>query len=460
MYDLIIVGSGTAGITAYKEAIKHTDNILIINAGPWDTTCARVGCMPSKVLIASANRMHLIQHAHDLALNIDSEVTPNNVMSRVRELRDFFTQATLKEVNQWNPKHKISGHAKFVDAQTVEVDGQYYQAKSFILAVGSRPNIDSKQKEVLGERLLSSNEVFELPTLPESLAVIGSGVIAVELAQAMQRLGVKTTIFARSQKVGSLTSPVLQELAQQQLSSELEIKFKTVPDEMIRQGDQVQIKFKQNDQPETLKVDYVLTATGRSSNLDQLELEKIDPSYTDIKNLPIDLSTKQLANYPIFIIGDAAPDAPIQHEAAYAGKKIVKNCLNYPDVQAIPKLTPLAIVFSQPEMAIIGKNYQQLKKAKTDFVTGFISYERQGRARVEATNMGGAEIYIDRSTRKLLGAELFCAQAEHLGHLLVWLIGEGVTIDQILEKPFYHPTLEEGLRTALKHARRQLADQY
>nr|WP_312695722.1 FAD-dependent oxidoreductase [Leuconostoc pseudomesenteroides] len=105
MYDLIIIGSGTAGITAYKEAIKHTDNILIINAGPWDTTCARVGCMPSKVLIASANRMHLIQHAHDLALNIDSEVSPNNVMSRVRELRDFFTQATLKEVNQWNPKH-------------------------------------------------------------------------------------------------------------------------------------------------------------------------------------------------------------------------------------------------------------------------------------------------------------------------------------------------------------------
>ena len=117
-------------------------------------------------------------------------------------------------------------------------------------------------------------------------------------------------------------------------------------------------------------------------------------------------------------------------------------------------------MFSQPEMAIIGKNYQQLKKAKTDFVTGFISYERQGRARVEATNMGGAEIYVDRSTRKLLGAELFCAQAEHLGHLLVWLIGEGVTIDQILEKPFYHPTLEEGLRTAFKHARRQLADQY
>jgi len=227
MYDLIIIGSGTAGITAYKEAIKHTDNILIINAGPWDTTCARVGCMPSKVLIASANR-------------------------------------------------KISGHAKFVDAQTVEVDGQYYQAKSFILAVGSRPNIDSKQKEVLGERLLSSNEVFELPTLPKSLAVIGSGVIAIELAQAMQRLGVKTTVFARSQKVGSLTSPVLQELAQQQLSSELEIKFKTVPDEMIRQGDQVQIKFKQNDQPENLEVDYVLTATGRSSNLDQLDLEKID----------------------------------------------------------------------------------------------------------------------------------------------------------------------------------------
>ena len=74
MYDIIIIGAGTAGISAYKEAIKHTQNILIINKGPWDTTCARVGCMPSKVLISSANRMHDIQHAYEVSLAVQSQI--------------------------------------------------------------------------------------------------------------------------------------------------------------------------------------------------------------------------------------------------------------------------------------------------------------------------------------------------------------------------------------------------
>ena len=84
MYDIIIIGAGTAGIAAYKEAIKHTQNILIINDGPWDTTCARVGCMPSKVLISTANRMYDIQHAEEVALNVESKIDTSNVMLHVR----------------------------------------------------------------------------------------------------------------------------------------------------------------------------------------------------------------------------------------------------------------------------------------------------------------------------------------------------------------------------------------
>src|SRR5699024_4776118 len=101
----------------------------------------------------------------------------------------------------WETSHKVSGHAKFIDAHTVEVNGQSYQAKSFIVAVGSRPNIDETLKQKLKDKFITSNEIFEFSQLPKSLAVIGSGIIAIELAQAMQRLGVQTTMFARSQKV-------------------------------------------------------------------------------------------------------------------------------------------------------------------------------------------------------------------------------------------------------------------
>ena len=124
MYDIIIIGAGTAGISAYKEAIKHTQNILIINKGPWDTTCARVGCMPSKVLISVANRMHDIQNAQKVALTVQSDIDTSAVMQHVQTLRDRFTRATLRDVDSWKAEHKISGEAKFINSNTVEVNNQ------------------------------------------------------------------------------------------------------------------------------------------------------------------------------------------------------------------------------------------------------------------------------------------------------------------------------------------------
>lgn len=456
MYDIIIIGAGTAGISAYKEAVKYTSNLLIINKGPWDTTCVRVGCMPSKVLISTANRMHDIQYADEVALSVQSEINTDRVMQHVQNLRDRFAQATLKDVESWEEKHKIDGEAKFINAHTVEVNGQQYQAKSFILAVGSTPTYDKDWKKNIGNKLITSDEVFELKTLPKSIAVIGSGVIAIELAQAMHRLGVNTTIFARSKKVGVLTSPSLQAIAQTTLSKELDIKFEILPNSIEDTKHGVAVSFIENDESNTIQVDYVLTATGRSSNLSTLALENIDASFSDLKNLPIHKNSKQLANFPIFIVGDAFTQTPLQHEAAHEGRNVVSSCLNFPKIQDLNTLAPLGIVFCSPEMGMVGQNYAALSKSNIEFITGFVSYEKQGRALVLGKNKGAIEVYVDKKTRKLLGAELFVESAEHMAHLLSWMIAEDLTIDEILSKPFYHPTLEEGIRTALKHARRQL----
>ena len=457
MYDIIIIGAGTAGISAYKEAIKHTQNILIINHGPWDTTCARVGCMPSKVLIASANRLHDAQSTKNVGLEITLDTNTTQVMQHVRHLRDRFTQATLKDVQQWNPEHKISGQAHFINANTISVNNQQYQAKSFILAVGSTPNLQLDWKEVLKERYITTDEFFELKQLPKRVAVIGSGVIAIELAQAMHRLGVEVTIFARSKKIGSLSSDTLQALAREHLSQELNILFETLPQQVRLDKHGIAIEFINSDKKtQTLEVDYILSATGRSSLLNTLQLTNIDSSYDNTKKLPIHLNTKQLGEYPIFIAGDAFTNTPLQHEAAHEGRMLVMQCLNPDKIQNVKTLTPLGIVFSSPEMATAGQSYAQLKAKNIDFVVGFASYERQGRAITLGKNHGALEVYIERASQKLLGAELFMHQAEHLAHLLSWMIAENCNLEQILDKPYYHPTLEEGLRTALKHARRQL----
>ena len=458
MYDIIIIGAGTAGISAYKTASKKTTNLLIINHGPWDTTCARVGCMPSKILISSANRALNIEEAENVGLTVQADINTDHVMPHLRTLRDRFTRATIKDVDQWPAEHKISGKAHFINQNTVEVNGQQYQAKSFIIAVGSTPTLNTTWKNELADRLITSDHIFELEHLPQSIAIVGSGVIALELAQALNHLGVDTTVFARSKRVGVLTSPDLQTNAQQVIGENLKILFETLPDTVKRTDTGVEIQFKYQDETKKIEVDYLLAATGRSSLLPSLELENIDASFNDPKQLPIHPQTKQLGNYPIFIVGDAHTTTPLQHEAAHEGKYAVNNCLNYPKLQNLKTLVPLGIVFSHPEMAIVGQSYKQLKNDQIDFVSGYASYEKQGRALVSGQNQGGLEVYIDRKSRKLLGAEIFMATAGHLAHLLAWMIDMDADLEDLINKPYYHPTLEEGLRTALKHARRQLID--
>lgn len=457
MYDLIIIGAGSAGFSAYKEAIQHTQNILIINAGPWDTTCARVGCMPSKVLISSANQLHDAHHLTQVGILGQGMWDTSKVMQRVRTLRDDFTSGTQKEADSWNNDHKIQGNAQFINANTVQVNGKTYQAKSFILAVGSTPRPNSEWEKELKGKLLTSDTIFELPTLPKSLGVIGSGVIALELAQAMQRLGVKVTVFARSEHLGALTSPKLQKLAQNVIGQELNILFKTIPNKVsLNSNQKVEIQYDLQGQMHSTTVDYLLNATGRVSNLTSLNLEKIDSQFEDIKNLPIHSQTKQLGDYPIFVVGDAFTSTPVQHEASNEGKLAVHNCLNPNHLISLKPLIPFSITFCSPEMAMVGKSYKSLKNTADAFEVGFVSYEKQGRARVLGKNVGGIEIYADRTTHKVLGAELFCEDAEHLAHLLAWSMQESKTVEQLLQQPFYHPTLEEGLRTALRDLNKKL----
>jgi len=143
-------------------------------------------------------------------------------------------------------------------------------------------------------------------------------VIALEIAQALHRLGVETTIFARSKRIGILTSSKLQQLAQKELGKELKILFEILPSEVKYNSEGVILNYKLEEKEKTLNVEYVLVATGRSSLLDTLKLENIDDSFKDIKSLPINAKTKQLESYPIFIVGDAYTSTPLQHDSKYS----------------------------------------------------------------------------------------------------------------------------------------------
>jgi dihydrolipoamide dehydrogenase len=168
-----------------------------------------------------------------------------------------------------------------------------------------------------------------------------------------------------------------------------------------------------------------------------------------------DPCTLQAGQHPVFMAGDANGVLPLLHEAADEGRAAGDNAARFPHGAALIRRAPLSIVFSHPAIAMVGERYIDL--APGTFVTGKVSFENQGRSRVMLRNQGLMHVYVDSESRRFVGAEWIGPAAEHIAHLLAWGLQMKLTVDRMLEMPFYHPVVEEGVRTALRDAQGKLA---
>ncbi len=446
-WDVIIIGAGTAGLAALREVSKQTDKVLMINAGAYGTTCARVGCMPSKVLIESARAFHDciklqafgIRGSHSIAADIPA------VLQHVRDLRDHFVSGTLQATDRLNER-SITGRARLTGPDSVEVEGRTYHADRIIIATGSRPILPAPWNE-LGDRLLTTDTLFEQETLPDRIAVIGLGPVGLEMAQALAYLGIRVYAFDKTEKLAGLSDPQVNDTLREALEKDFTIH--TGEDVNLRShGQSVLVEAGEI----TVEVDKVLVAVGRKPNIDSLNLESLGVALDDRGMPPFDPATTQIANLPVFIAGDVNQHAPILHEAADEGYIAAHNALaNQPT--AFPRRTPLGIVFIEPGVAFVGQRFAELDK---DALIGDASFVKQGRAVAAQRNEGLMRIYARRKDAVLVGAEMCVPAAEHMVHLLGLAISEGLTVHQVLRMPFYHPVLEEGLRKALREIVKQV----
>ncbi|WP_395701918.1 dihydrolipoyl dehydrogenase [Aquabacterium sp.] len=456
--DVAIIGAGTAGMGAYRAALQHTPRVLVIEGGPYGTTCARVGCMPSKLLIAAAEAAHGAAHAAPFGVQVGGvRIDGAAVMQRVRSERDRFVGFVTASVDTWPADHRLRGWAHFVDAHTLQVAGEdgrttRVSAQRIVIATGSRPQVPAAWRTAAGDRLIVNDDVFAWQTLPDSVAVLGGGVIALELAQALHRLGVRVRLHARSQRLGPLTDATLQRRAREIFGAELPLTLGASDLRLQRDGNGVRVHAGGRDE----RFDWVLAAVGRQPALAGLQLQHADLPL-DPHGVPLfDRRTGQVGDSHVFIAGDAHDETPLLHEAADDGRIAGDNAGRFPDIRVRPRRAPLAVVFSDPQLMIAGDSHAQLVAAGRHFETGEVSFDDQGRSRVMLKNRGALHVYAERETGKLLGAEMIGPAAEHLGHLLAWSVQRGDTVQQMLDSPFYHPVIEEGLRTALRHLQRHL----
>ncbi|WP_119344308.1 FAD-dependent oxidoreductase [Facilibium subflavum] len=263
-----IIGAGTAGLSARREVAKQTHDYVVIEGGALGTTCARVGCMPSKVLIQAANDFdrRCVFASEGIYGAEKLHIDPSKVMEFVRKLRDRFVKGVLNDIKSWQDKI-IREYVSFVDANTLKTEsGKLTKADKIIIATGSKPLIP-KSWQAYQDYLIDTNSFFELTEMPEKMVVVGLGVIGIELGQALAKLGLDVTLVGLGKSIGGLSDPILQDYVADKFTKQLNISYEGADVVGMKDG-RLQVKI--GDKVHLF--DKALLAMGRAPNLNGLGL--------------------------------------------------------------------------------------------------------------------------------------------------------------------------------------------
>lgn len=453
--DTVIVGAGTAGLSALRVVRRRTEDFLLVNDGHWGTTCAAVGCMPSKALIEAANAFHRRHALDDLGIRGGRDLRADvpAVLARVRRLRDGFVKGPAATPDKLG-RRAIAGRARLLGPGLIEVNGDRIEARAIILAPGSRP-IVPKPWAAFGDRILTTDTLFEQPDLPRRIAVIGMGAIGTEMAQALARLGLEVAGFDAAEGLAGIDDPQVLAAFRPLLEAEMALHL-GAPAALEAAGPALRV----TSAGAAFEADAVLAAIGRRPALDGLGLETLGAPLDDRGMPSVDPHTLRIAGLPdarpVFLAGDANGHLALLHEAADEGH--IAGHQSAPEAEAggLCRRTPLSIVFAAPQVARVGPPLSALDPDA--IASGAVDFSRQGRARIAGAAAGLLRVHADRATGRLLAAEMCAPAAEHLVHLLALAIERRLTVADVLAMPFYHPVLEEGLRTALRAVARGVAD--
>jgi dihydrolipoamide dehydrogenase len=461
--DVAILGSGTAGLNARRAAEKEGRTALMIDPGPHGTTCARVGCMPSKLLIAAADAVHHAGQGGVFGFDAEVRVDGRRVMERVRRERDRFVGFVLESIDEHLTEERlVEGWGRVIGPHRLAVSHDragekvflHVDFKALVLATGSSPWVPPPYRE-LGPLLLDNEGVFELEDLPQSLLVVGPGVIGLELGQAMHRLGVRTTIVGVGGLIGPLHDPQMRAHAERIFGEELDLHSDIQDVRFTVEDGLAHVVFTDPDGTvHSGRFSRVLVAAGRRANIMDLGLEHAGVEVSERGRVDYDPRTMRIGDTHVYIAGDVNSDRPLLHEASDEGRIAGENAAQHPHLTVHRRRTSLGVVFSDPQIATVGEAWHAHPCDQNG--VGEVSYSNQGRARVMNRNKGHVRIYGEAGSGRITGAEMIGPDVEHTAHLLAWAIQQGMTVAQALQMPFYHPVVEEGIRTALRDLRHSL----
>ena len=438
MYDLVVLGGGSAGYSAAMTALKFKKKVCIIEKGPFGGLCILKGCMPSKTLIHSARINEIIKKSKTFGINVEGKVSidTDKIIERKNRIIKGFADYR-KGVVESKDIGLIYGKAEFISKNEIKVNNKIVKGKNILISTGSKEFIP----EIPGLKetgYITSDEALELKKLPKSIAVLGAGPVGIELGYYFSGLGVKTTIIQRGEQILSNNDyDCAKELENALKNKGIQIYTNTSIKSISKDK---KISFSHNNKEKEITVDEILVAFGRNPNLTGLNIEKA--------SIKIEKGVIKSNNYlqtnikNIYIAGDSSANLAVVNVAVEEGRVAAINMFSKKKEKINYNLFPMA-VFSHPELAWIGIQEKEAKEKNLNVKIGKFYFKDLGKAECLDETDGFIKFVVDKKNNRILGVSIVGHEASDLIHEAIPLLYYKATLNDLKKMPHLHPTFGE-----------------
>lgn len=448
-YDLIIIGGGAGAFAAAIKANELVAKTLLVNKGlPLGGTCVNVGCVPSKTLLWAGEVMHLTENHRIPGIeievkNFDFATVVQHELDLVDKLRNEKYEKVLSQLE--NVSH-VEGKATFLSQTEIEVNGQKYAAKKFVIAAGSTATVPPIEN-IREVGYLTHIEALQIKIQPKELIVVGAGPLGLEFAQMYSRFGTKVTILHRGSSIFRGEEELTTRLAEILTNEGITIKTGVQVQSARKEGDKKIISYSVDGKTEEVSGDEILLATGKTPNTQELNLNKAGVNVDD--KLAIKVTPQFQTSQPhIFAVGDVT-NLPIREEptAGKEGTLVTENALkdtnNSIDYHTVPWT-----IFTDPQLAGVGFSEDEQMKRFGTCMCKTVAFTDVPKALIINRTEGLIKMAIHPETKQIMGVHILAPNAGDLIAQAMWLVKNKNTTDDVTNSLPMFPTLSEAIKIA------------
>lgn len=461
-YDLVVIGSGTAGLVTAKGAagLGVGLKVALIERHLMGGDCLNVGCVPSKCLIRSGRAAADIRSAGPLGVVPPKQVTVDfpKVMERMRQVRARISPVDSAAGAAKAGVDMFLGEGAFTSANTVSVAGKTLRFKKAVICTGARA-VKPRIEGIESVGYLTNETVFSLTELPKRLAVIGGGPIGCELAQAFHRLGSQVVLFHRGNHLLNKEDADAAEIVQRTFIEEgIQLVLGCQLQRAVQTASGKEIFFECNGRKQSVVVDEILAGAGRAPNVQGLNLETVGVEYDERRGIVVN-DHLQTTNPKIYAAGDICMNWKFTHAADAAARIVLKNTLFSPFGFGKYKLSDLVMpwaTFTDPEIAHVGLYEHEAQDQGMDIHTIKILFDDVDRALADGEEEGFVKIHLKKGSDQILGATIVARHAGEMISEITTAMVNKVGLGSMASVIHPYPTQADAIKRAADAYRRTL----